>query len=246
MKSTKSDWFAGWFDSPWYHLLYQNRDEKEAEGFVASLMQKIPLPPNASVLDLACGKGRHARFVHSLGHQVLGVDLSTNSIQAAKAFEEGGLHFRTGDMREPQGIEAFDLVLNLFTSFGYFESEEDNLRVLNSIRKSLKPGGLLLLDFMNTARVLRNLIPEDTIERGGVTFHLKRFLEKGCIVKSIAFEAGGEQHRYFEKVQALCREDFFKYFINSGLELVLLSGNYAMEPFNEESSDRMIFLVRKA
>lgn len=245
MENNKSNWFAGWFDSPWYHLLYQNRDEKEAEGFVASLMRKLPLQMPSVVLDLACGKGRHARFVHSLGHRVLGVDLSGNSILSAKAFEQNGLQFRTGDMREPQGIEQFDLVLNLFTSFGYFETEDDNLRVLDSIRQALKPGGLLLLDFMNTRKVMQELIAENTVEREGISFHLKRFLENGFIVKSITFETGGQTHQYFERVQALTREDFLSYFIKSGLELVLLSGDYSMEPYNESSSDRMIFLVRK-
>lgn len=246
MHENKKDWFEGWFDSPWYHLLYQNRDELEAEAFVAVLMEKLRIPVPSAVLDLACGKGRHARFIHGLGHQVLGVDLSPNSIASAKAWEENGLSFQTGDMRQPQGNEDFDLVLNLFTSFGYFDSEEDNLRVLAAIKQSLRPGGLLLLDFMNTPKVIRQLIPENRVERNGISFLLRRSIENGCIVKTISFEAGGRQHQYFERVQALTREDFLRYFIKCGLELVLLSGNYAMEPFREESSDRMIFLVRKA
>jgi len=246
MEKTKTDWFEGWFDSPWYHLLYQHRDELEAEAFVAALMEKLMIPVPSDVLDLACGKGRHARYIHSLGHRVTGADLSENSIRAAREFEKEGLKFRTGDMREPQGNNEFDLVLNLFTSFGYFETEEDNLRVLSSIRQSLKPGGLLLLDFMNTEKVIRELIPENQVQRNGITFHLSRKLENGCIIKTIRFEENGNEHRYFERVRALTRQDFLRYFEKSGLELVLLSGNYAMGHFSEESSDRMIFLVRKA
>lgn len=246
MEQTKTEWFAGWFDSPWYHLLYQNRDQLEAEAFVAALMEKLLIPQPSDVLDLACGMGRHARYIHSLGHRVLGVDLSENSIAAASEFEKEGLKFRCGDMRQPQGKEDFDLVLNLFTSFGYFDAEEDNLRVLRAIHTALKPGGLLLLDFMNTSRVIRELIPENEVHRGEITFRLSRKLENGSIVKTIRFEENGRQHQFFERVQALTKQDFLRYFVKSGLELVLLSGNYALEPFLEDSSDRMIFLVRKS
>lgn len=245
MKEKQESWFESWFDSQWYHLLYRNRNESEAEGFVASLMQVLNLPPHSRILDLACGKGRHSRFLHSLGHNVLGVDLAANSIRLASEWRTSGLDFRVGDMREAQGKEEFDLVLNLFTSFGYFDSEEDNLKVLSAIKTALKPGGRLLLDFMNTAKVIRNLVAESREERDGIIFRLNRFVENGKICKSIHFEADGKIHQYTEQVQALGQKDFFSYFKKSGLDVVLLSGDYRMNPFDEINSDRMIFLVRK-
>jgi SAM-dependent methyltransferase len=241
----ENKWFESWFDSPFYHLLYQNRDENEAEGFVKSLMQVLSLPLHSVLLDLACGKGRHSQFLHSLGHRVLGVDLAANSIAQAMQYKKEGLDFRVGDMREPQGQEEFDLVLNLFTSFGYFESEEDNIKVLEAIKTALKPGGLLLLDFMNTARVITNLIPESRVDRGEVSFQLRRFVENGRICKSIQFEADGRSFQFFERVQALSKDDFLGYFQKTGLDVVLLSGDYEMKPFDEARSERMIFLVRK-
>jgi SAM-dependent methyltransferase len=245
MKEKQEDWFETWFDSPWYHLLYRNRNEAEAEGFVRSLAEMLKLPVPSRILDLACGKGRHSRFMHSLGHDVLGVDLAAASIRMASQWTEPGLAFRVGDMRAAQGNEEFDLVLNLFTSFGYFENEEDNLKVLDAIRIALKPGGRLLLDFMNTGKVIRQLTPESTEERDGTIFHLKRFVENGKICKSIHFEADGKSHQFMEQVQALTKEDFSGYFRKSGLDVVLLSGDYKMNPFDEINSDRMIFLVRK-
>jgi SAM-dependent methyltransferase len=245
MKEKQESWFESWFDSTWYHLLYRNRNEAEAEGFVASLMQVLNLPVPSRILDLACGKGRHSRYLHSLGHEVLGVDLAANSIKQASAWKAPGLDFRVGDMREAQGNEEFDLVLNLFTSFGYFDSEEDNLKVLEGIRSALKPGGRLLLDFMNTASVIRNLVPESTEQRDDTTFHLKRFVENGKICKSIQFESDGKSFEFREQVQALSQKDFLSYFQKSGLDVVLLSGDYRMNPFDEINSDRMIFLVRK-
>ena len=246
MKEKEENWFESWFDSPWYHLLYRNRNEAEAEGFVASLMQVLNLPVPSRILDLACGKGRHSRFLHSLGHEVLGVDLAANSIQLASEWKAPGLDFQVGDMREAQGKEEFDLVLNLFTSFGYFDSEEDNLKVLNAIKSALKPGGRLLLDFMNTAKVIHNLVPESLEQRDETTFHLKRFVENGKICKSIRFESDGKSYEFREQVQALSQKDFLSYFEKSGLDVVLLSGDYKMNPFDEMNSDRMIFLVRKA
>jgi SAM-dependent methyltransferase len=245
MKEKQENWFESWFDSPWYHLLYRNRNEAEAEGFVASLMQVLNLPHHSRILDLACGKGRHSRFLHSLGHEVLGVDLAANSIQLASEWKAPGLDFRVGDMREAQGKEEFDLVLNLFTSFGYFDSEEDNLKVLSAIKSALKPGGRLLLDFMNTAKVIRQLVPESTEQRDATVFHLNRFVENGKICKSIRFESDGKSYEFREQVQALSQKDFLSYFEKSGLDVVLLSGDYRMNPFDEMNSDRMIFLVRK-
>jgi SAM-dependent methyltransferase len=247
MKEKESEWFKSWFDSPWYHLLYQNRDENEAAYFVKSLMQKLDLPVPSDILDLACGKGRHSHFLHSLGHRVLGVDLAANSIALAQTtYGTEGLKFRVGDMREPQGNNEFDLVLNLFTSFGYFDSDEDNLKVLQSIKTALKPGGLLLVDFMNTGKVIRQLAPESKVDREGIHFEIRRFLEHGRICKSIQFQAEGKSYEFMERVQAISKEDFYGYFQKSGLDVVLLSGDYHMNPFEEESSERMIFLVRKA
>jgi len=244
-QNKEAAWFENWFDTSWYHTLYQDRNETEAEGFVASLMKVLDLPVPSNLLDLACGKGRHSIFLHSLGHKVLGVDLSANSISLAKPFEEEGLRFRTGDMRQAQGNEEFDLVLNLFTSFGYFGSEEENLKVLTAIKTSLKPGGLLLVDFMNTARVVQNLVPESETVKGGIHFSLKRSLEDGNICKRIGFEADGKKHNFMEQVQAISKDDFLRYFEKTGFEIVLLSGDYNMAPFDENGSERMIFLLRK-
>ncbi len=88
----KKEWFASWFDSPFYHILYKNRDDEEAQQFISNLIQHIHLKKNAKVMDLACGKGRHARMLHQEGLRVLGVDLSPNSISAAKKLSRMDFH----------------------------------------------------------------------------------------------------------------------------------------------------------
>ena len=116
-----SNWFETWFDSPYYHILYQNRNEKEASIFIDGLIQYLQPKTNQRFLDLACGKGRHALQISEKGFATMGVDLSANSIEFAQQFESKLLHFAVHDMREVIPAAEFDYILNLFTSFGYFE-----------------------------------------------------------------------------------------------------------------------------
>src|SRR5687768_1289478 len=113
----QGQWFESWFDSPWYPILYSHRDHAEAEAFVENLLKTLAPAPGARFLDLACGRGRHARFIHRRGFDVTGLDLSTASIADARLFEEPGLRFAVQDMRHPFP-GTYDYILNLFTSFG--------------------------------------------------------------------------------------------------------------------------------
>ena len=238
-------WFENWFDSEYYHLLYINRDFSEAELFISNLIENLKIPQGAKVLDLGCGKGRHSIYLNSKGLNVLGVDLSENSVEKASQFEKSGLSFKVGDMREPQGHLEFDYVLNLFTSFGYFESDEENEKTLKSISDSLKPGGILVLDFMNAEKVKSNLIPEQFLNRGDVNFEIHKSLENNIIKKKISFSDKGKNWFFEEKVQALVQDDFLGYFRKVQLELVSTFGDYQLHPFNIIDSDRLIFVVRK-
>ena len=114
------DWFTDWFNTPYYHILYKDRNDNEAQQFIKKITEFLSLPKNATLLDLPCGKGRHSVFLNSLGFKVIGADLSENSIQHAKNFENENLKFIVQDMREPLH-KKYDAVFNLFTSFGYFK-----------------------------------------------------------------------------------------------------------------------------
>src|SRR5688500_2509825 len=121
MAQPEQEWFSTWFDSPYYHILYNNRDEQEAEQFMDKLLAYLHPKPHEKVLDLACGKGRHSVYLNQKGFDVTGIDLSEQSIAYARQFENERLHFAVHDMREVYQPETFDFILNLFTSFGYFE-----------------------------------------------------------------------------------------------------------------------------
>ncbi|MTI20352.1 class I SAM-dependent methyltransferase, partial [Fulvivirga sp. RKSG066] len=172
--SQETEWFDEWFDSPYYHILYKHRDYEEAKGFLDTLIRFFKIKPNHKVLDLACGKGRHSIYLNEKGFDVVGVDLSEQNIAHAKKFENDSLHFDVHDMREVYAEERFDFVLNMFTSFGYFDSEKENEQAICAAAKSLKPGGSLLIDFLNPYRVINNLVPEEKKTIEGIEFDITR------------------------------------------------------------------------
>ena len=243
--SQPEEWFSTWFDSPYYHILYSNRNYAEAEQFLNNLLKHLHPKPDAKILDLACGKGRHAIYLNQQGFNVTGVDLSPQSIAFAKQFENEKLHFEVQDMREVYKPDHFDFVLNLFTSFGYFASETENVVALKAIAESVKPGGKLVIDFLNAEKVVANLVPEETKILEGVTFHITRHMEGKRIVKTIAFETEEKRYQFQEKVWALTAEDFKEYFRMTDLRLHECFGSYKLEPYNAQTSDRLIFILKK-
>ena len=247
----QKEWFATWFDSPYYHLLYQHRDDNEARLFLQELVQKIKLPKGASVLDLACGKGRHALTLAQMGYKVLGVDLAPTSIAAAKsqAAQLGiqELDFAVHDMRLRMETPPFDAVFNLFTSFGYFDTLAENQAVCSSISQMLLPGGLLVIDFLNAHKVCAQLKATETLEREGVIFDIKRWHNDTHIYKQIEVILG-QNHTpvgvFTERVQALSLTDF-ESLLAADFEIIETFGSYHLTPFELNSSDRLILIAKK-
>ncbi len=237
----KSDWFTSWFNSPYYHILYKNRDDKEAEAFIEKLCAHLNIPAKTHILDLACGAGRHARVLHKLGFNVSGCDLSSNSIDEAKANSDKELEFFVHDMRNPLP-EKYDAVFNLFTSIGYFCDLEDNLDVFESVFNGLNENGLFVIDFMNCNKIIRELKPRQELIVEGITFHIKKEVNDGRIVKTIAFEDKGESYFFQEKVQALTYENFHDLLEKAGFTITEKLGSYQLDAFDIEQSDRLILI----
>lgn len=244
MNTQSKEWFVDWFDTPYYHTLYKNRDLSEAKLFIQELTKRLPLKSNAHVLDLACGKGRHAVTLSECGFDVLGVDLSENSIREAKKWESDTLKFAVHDMREVIQGAQFDGIFNLFTSFGYFDSIEDNQQVIHSISKMLKKGGLLIIDFMNVHKVLDNLVTSETKVVDGITFQIQRHFDGKHIFKSIEFDADGKTHAYTERVQALEMNDFQSLLQSANFHVLETYGSIEFEDFDEMKSDRLLIIAQ--
>ncbi|UFH35274.1 class I SAM-dependent methyltransferase [Flavobacterium acetivorans] len=236
-------WFSSWFDTPYYHILYKDRNYREAQVFMDNLTHYLNLPEKAKVLDLACGKGRHAIYLNQLGFDVIGADLSENSITEASKNANEALHFKVHDMREAFE-EKYDAIFNLFTSFGYFENDEDNLKTLKAIKESLSEYGFAVIDFMNVHQVLDTLVPEEIKTVDGIDFHLKRYLKDGHIYKEIDFEDKGQKFHYTEKVKALTLEDFESLMEEAGIYLLDIFGDYKLKKFHKTESERLILIFK--
>ena len=243
MTKEKTQWYASWFDTPYYHILYKDRDHEEAHQFMDNLTNYLNLPEDGKVLDLACGKGRHSVYLNSLGYNVTGLDLSENSIEYAKQFENDTLRFEVHDMCKPYN-EKFDAVFNLFTSFGYFDKEEDNLNTIKAIKEDLNEFGFGVIDFMNTDFIIENLVAEDVKTVEGIDFHQKRYVKDGYIIKDISFTADGENYNFQERVKALTLKDFEALFEKAGVFLLDVFGDYKLRKYYKTTSERLVMIFK--
>ena len=236
------DWFASWFNTNYYHILYSHRNYSEAQEFMQNMITFLKLKKEDTLLDLGCGKGRHSIFLNSLGFNVVGADLSKNSIKEAKQFENKSLKFIEHDMRNPFNA-TYNVVLNLFTSFGFFENDAEDIAILQNIKNGLKPNGLAVIDFMNVKKVIANLVLEEIQVVKGITFKINRYIKGGFIVKKISFNADGKNHTYYEKVKCLDLLKIKSYLNSANFKIKHTFGNYQLEKFNEETSDRLILVL---
>jgi len=243
-------WYEVWFDSPYYLILYGNRDRSEAGAFIRLLETRLRAHPPASVLDVACGTGRHAVVMAGLGYDVLGIDLSAASIAIAQRLTRSNLRFQVLDMRQISLVDRFDVALNLFTSFGYFGVEADERRVLAGIYRALKPGGEIVIDFLNAERTVAELVPSEQINRGGIYFNITRRFDGGTIVKTIDIEdpnlpAATPRLSFEERVRALDADTLSGYLQDTGFVIECCYGDYALSSYEPSRSDRLILLARK-
>ncbi len=241
----RKEWFGEWFDSPYYHKLYKHRDKEEARYFIDNLFSFLHPDHNDLILDLACGKGRHAIYINQKGYHVIGLDLSAQNIKYARQYQTDTLEFFEHDMREVFHFEGFNLILNLFTSFGYFDTEEEHFNTIKAISDSLKPGGKFVIDFLNPFVVINNLVKEEIKRIDGIEYHINRYFEKPFIIKEIELFEGEHRFSFHEKVRAIRKDEFCQYFEKTGLNIEYIFGSYELDDYNPESSERLIFIVRK-
>lgn len=237
-------WYEEWFDSPYYHRLYQYRDEAEAKRFIDQLLNQLQPPPRARILDLACGRGRFSRYLAAKGFEVTGLDLSQRSIEYARQFESERLSFYTHDMRLPFRTNYFDYVFNFFTSFGYFNSERDDLKTLRNIALGLKKDGVFVLDFFNTQYVIDHLTGAEVKQVDGISFAIQKQIQGQRVVKTINFEDEGRPYFFRESVRLFRLEDFKRLFRQAGLKITIVYGDYQLHSYDEQKSPRLILVAQ--
>jgi SAM-dependent methyltransferase len=239
-------WYTEWFNSPYYDLLYKERDQEEADSFIKNLIVFLSPKPGCQMLDIACGKGRHAISLSKMGFRVDGFDLSEKNITCAKNHESSNLSFYIHDMRRPFMVNYYDIVFNLFTSFGYFENERENLAVLNNIYNALKPGGTFVLDFMNMEKTLQHILAYEEKIVEGVKFQVSKSINKNAfLVKQIHVEDKALQYDFEEKVKTFTQATLKKCITECGFEIIRIFGDYQLNEFNPSTSDRLILISKK-
>jgi len=247
-RTAPSSWFSSWFDSVYYHKLYAHRDETEAARFIDTLIERLHPAADAEMLDLGCGAGRHSRRLASRGFRVTGLDLAVRSVVEANRSAGPRLAFRRHDMRQEFGSAAFDYILNLFTSFGYFETAVEHLAVVRNMATALKVGGTLVLDYLNARDAERKLVPEEVRLIDGVTYRVSRWTDGAAFYKQIVIDdpAWPGVLRHQEQVARFGVEDFERMFAPAGLRIEAMYGDYHLGTYDVETSPRLILVARRA
>ncbi|MCU0412998.1 MAG: methyltransferase domain-containing protein [Ignavibacteriaceae bacterium] len=241
-------WYKDWFNSENYLRVYSHRNQEEAERLVDLIAKILNLPANSSVLDMACGAGRHAITFAKMGYKVTAVDLSNLLIsEAKKNAEQGGveLDFVLSDILEFETNKKFDLTVNLFTSIGYFDNDEENYAVIKKAYDLLKSGGHFVIDYFNKEFLLKNMIPMTVFSENGQKIIQNRSIDGTRIVKKIIIANNGSSEEFYESVRLYSFEEIINYIKKAGFTIVKQYGDYFGNNYESESSPRLIIFAMK-
>jgi ubiquinone/menaquinone biosynthesis C-methylase UbiE len=242
MDVVPQNWYKTWFGNE-YLTVYAHRDEHEARKLINLLQSNIQLAADAVIIDLCCGQGRHATHLANLGFRVIGVDLSRTLLEAAKYHGKGSdsAKFVQADMRQLPFQKNFDLLLNLFTSFGYFETDQQNLTVFSEFERVLKKNAWFVFDYMNTDYVKDTLNPcqEEVIEN--IVIKQNRTIEEDRIQKKITLIDDTHETVFYESVKMYTPQKIYAMLETAGLKIRQVFGDYSGSSFEKKSPRLIIF-----
>lgn len=242
-----SQWYKDWFASKDYLEVYKHRNFEDADSAINLILDNIQLSKDSKILDAACGAGRHSIILRKLGYQVVGFDLSKTLLKVAKedSIEENlKIDLINADIRTFCSKIEFDLIINLFTSFGYFESDEENFAFVKHSYKFLTLGGYYVLDFLNKDYVIDFLIPFSEKKVGNKIITEERIIKDGRVKKRIAIKDDSEENVFEESVRLYCEKEIIQGFGEVGYEKFAQFGDYYGNPFTKDS-ERLIIIFQK-
>ncbi len=241
MTGADQPWYQKWFNED-YLKLYQKRDTNDAKMQIELVLNTIKPDLKNTLLDLACGEGRHLSILNKYGYKVFGLDLSENLINSGRR-KYGKQKFIIGDIRNIPG--KFDIILSFFSSFGYFESDEENFSVFDAIFESLNQNGKFWFDFFNADFVKNNIagISKKKISEE-ITALEERKIENKRVIKKISFISKDKEEIYFESVRLFEKTELENALKKSGFIINKIFGNYSGDDWSQ-NSERVIFYCSK-
>ncbi|MDR3611769.1 MAG: class I SAM-dependent methyltransferase [Ignavibacteriaceae bacterium] len=243
-----TEWFEEWFNSKEYLEVYQHRNESDAKLLFELIEKHAKIPERGKVLDLACGSGRHSILFARKGFEVTGIDLSENLLRIAETSarkEKLGIEFIKADLRHIEAIEKYDLVVNLFTSFGYFNNDYENFSIFKSASGFLKPGGYFVFDFLNSVFVEKNLVRESKEVKSHENIIQRRRIEGDRVIKDIIIQHNGSTKTFYESVKMYREQELKEAIRENGLAIKETFGDFTGRNFIEETSPRIIIIAQK-
>jgi SAM-dependent methyltransferase len=232
------NWYEAAFRKD-YLDLYYHRDDEAAGREAAFAAQALNLPEGSRVLDVGCGGGRHARALKQAGFEVVGIDLSPDLLTEA----EGVVRLRA-DMRALPFHGSFDAATSFFTSFGYFD-DHGNEATLASIAAAIRPGGVFLIDYLNSLAVQAQLVPTSDDERDGRKFRIRRRIEAGRVLKEVEIEEeDGSTRGYVESVRLYPHNELIRLMHAAGFNPVALYGDFDGRDFTSDAPRCIVVATR--
>lgn len=236
-------WYATAFDTL-YPLLYAHRSVEAAKAEVEFAMRQLRLEHCGKILDLCCGGGRHLLHLSAYCVELVGLDYSRDLLRIANDHLPANVLLTRGDMRHLPFKAAFDAVVNFFTSFGYFEEDEENARVPRQMALALRPGGRFFMDYLNPVHVRANLVPESRREAGRLTVLEERWIDSArsrVNKRTRVLEDGNLRAETFESVRLYSLDEMMSVLVEAGLRVERIFGDYDASPY-DASSPRMMFV----
>jgi SAM-dependent methyltransferase len=230
-------------------FLFTERHWESAVEDVDHLVELLDVHDGDAILDLCCGPGRHSLEFARRGYKVTGVDVTSTFLDEARlrADEEGlFVDFVQEDARRFLRSEAFHAAILMYTSFGYFEDQEENLRVLANVRESLKVGGKLLIDLMGKEVLARIFQEKGWEEKDGIFFLQERKIRKdwSWIENRWILLDGSDRHEYEVSHWIYSATEISKLLQETGFERVLIYGDLAGAPY-DNSARRLVSVAQK-
>jgi SAM-dependent methyltransferase len=249
--NARGEWFKDWFSSRFYLEIYRHRNDEDARNLINLIQRNVHINTDDKVLDICCGAGRHSLELARRGFHVTGFDLSKFLISEANKSYRNSLErnlkvkFLIKDMRHFNFRESFDMAVNVFTSFGYFDDDNENFRVIKNASDSIRKKGYFVFDYINADYLRRNIVPQSRNKYGNLYISQRRKIDGDFVIKKIKISSGKKSFEYREKLKLYNYSTMKKVFDKYGLKVYSLFGDYFGNKYLKNNSHRMILFAQK-